>query len=292
MSGIRRPSGQALDHKSTRRSVPRTRTPRAPSRSKFAASSCRRRCIRRSSRTATCARPRRCRSSSPKTSACAMRAANSCSRRTPTTCGARRWRPSCSSAATTAKTPSTPPACASTPRCPSGRRTPRPRSPRSSSGAHDDASRERVRADAAAPAQAFEQAAAAFGRLCGTATTERRDPRLLGLSRGRFRARGARSGRRCSLSRGAVELWDRQRDPVQVLRRRPAQRVLLPPCTVVHQFHEIRVNQNAVRVVDSNAVCEQLKAAPGAAIHVAARAHEWGRLRRWSTDTASVSVDR
>ena len=54
---------------------------------------------------------------------------------------------------------------------------------------------------------------------------------------------------------------------------------LLPPCTVVHQFHEIRVNQNAVRVVDSDAVCEQLKAAPGAAIHASQREPtEWGRL--------------
>ena len=46
----------------------------------------------------------------------------------------------------------------------------------------------------------------------------------------------------------------------------------------VDQFHEIRVNQNAVKVVAPDAVCEQLKASPAAVFHAAQREPaEWGR---------------
>ena len=149
--------------------------------------------------------------------------------------------------------------------------------------AHDD---ERLAASVYAPTrphrpEAFEQAVAAFGRLCehgddGSGAI----PGYWDFHAGDF-VLAARAQWEAVLAYPEVP-WSFGIDSAILCKFYGAglrNACLLPPCTVVHQFHEIRVNQNAVRVVDSNAVCEQLKAAPGEAIHESQREpDEWGRL--------------
>ena len=54
--------------------------------------------------------------------------------------------------------------------------------------------------------------------------------------------------------------------------------VLIFPCAVVHQHHEVRVNPNARQVVDRNVICERVAANPGVfGLHQSQRDPEmWG----------------